>query len=63
MLCPYTSVGHAIDAAIFPTNFECAGQTPNGTVSQATVESAASKVIIMEKGANYSSWGYPWFHP
>lgn len=54
---------YGVDEAIFPTNFENAGQTPNGTVPEAMLDNVASKVIIMEKGANYSSGSYPWFHP
>jgi prepilin-type N-terminal cleavage/methylation domain-containing protein/prepilin-type processing-associated H-X9-DG protein len=57
--------GHSygVDQAIFPTNYENSGQTPNAVVSQAMIENVASKVIIIEKGANYSFWSYPWFHP
>ncbi|MCC6731165.1 MAG: DUF1559 domain-containing protein [Chthonomonadales bacterium] len=58
--------GHSygVDEAIFPTNYECTpASTPNGTVPVAMLDNSASKVILMEKGANYSSWGYPWYHP
>ena len=63
--------GHSygVDEGIFVANYEnpacgwCSSQKPNDPVTQAMIPNVASKTIIMEKGANYSSWSYPFYHP
>jgi prepilin-type N-terminal cleavage/methylation domain-containing protein len=56
--------GHSygVHHAIFANNFENNGQIPNQVVNASGLESPASKIILMEKGANFADWGYPWFH-
>lgn len=54
---------YGANMSIFANNYENNGQTPNGTVTSTAIENVAEKVIVLEKGANYSDWGYPWFHP
>ncbi len=56
---------YGADEGIFTTNFGHHGEAdaPNGVVAQSMLDTPASKVIIMEKGANYSPGSYPWYSP
>ncbi len=55
---------YGVDEGIFTTNFGNFGEAPpNGTVGEAMLENPASKVVIMEKGANFSPGSYPWYSP
>lgn len=55
---------YGVHHAIFADNY---GLVPNSTniassLSNTALDAPADKVTIMEKGANYSDWNYPWFH-
>lgn len=58
---------YGVHHAIFVDNYG-AGETwyPADQVSQAMsttqLDAPADKVMMMEKGANWSNWNYPWFH-
>jgi prepilin-type N-terminal cleavage/methylation domain-containing protein/prepilin-type processing-associated H-X9-DG protein len=34
----------------------------NSSLTQSQIDGVADKVMVMEKGMNYSDWSYPWFH-
>jgi len=62
--------GHSygLHHAIFADNY---GSGPGGwlgperivsSLSTTAIDSPADKVMMLEKGANHSAWGYPWFH-
>lgn len=34
----------------------------SGSMTTTQLDAPADKVIIMEKGANFADWNYPWFH-
>ncbi len=53
---------YGVHHSIFANNFENNGQMPNGVVNSTSIDNNAAKVLILEKGANKSDWGYPWFH-
>jgi prepilin-type N-terminal cleavage/methylation domain-containing protein/prepilin-type processing-associated H-X9-DG protein len=55
---------YGVHHAIFADDY---GVLPGDTnvaagLSNTSVDSVADKVAVMEKGANYSDWNYPWFH-
>jgi prepilin-type N-terminal cleavage/methylation domain-containing protein/prepilin-type processing-associated H-X9-DG protein len=55
---------YGVHHAIFADNYGLAPGDPNITssMSNTSVDNVADKVSIMEKGANYADWNYPWFH-
>lgn len=53
---------YGVHHAIFVHNFDNQGGEANPGVQASIIEAPADKIAVMEKGANYSDWNYPWFH-
>lgn len=56
------SFSYGVHMGLFVNNFDNFGGAANPGVSQSVVDSAADKIVMMEKGANDPDWNYPWFH-
>ncbi len=58
---------YGVHHAIFADNYG-AGEawfdptTTASSLSTTEIDAPADKIMLMEKGANYSNWNYPWFH-
>jgi len=53
---------YGVHHALFVDNFDNHGGACNPGVPMSVVDAPADKIMLMEKGANYSDWNYPWFH-
>lgn len=54
---------YGVHHSIFGDNYGVEpGQTSYASLTQTGIENVADKVMLMEKGANFSNWNYPWFH-
>lgn len=49
---------------IFANNFDnCGSSTSNSSFNQSQIDAVSDKVLILEKGANFTDeFNYPWFH-
>ncbi len=57
------SFSYGVHQSLFVDNFDNHGGACNAGVSASVVDQPADKIMLMEKGANYSAWNYVWFHP
>lgn len=53
---------YGVHHSIFVNNYENFGGVANPGVAESAIDAPADKIAIMEKGANFSNWNYPWFH-
>ena len=56
------SYSYGVHHGLFVDNFDNQGGDSNPGVPASVVDAPADKVMMMEKGANFKDYNFPWFH-
>ena len=53
---------YGVHHSLFVDNYDNQGGDANPGVSSSVVDAPADKIMMMEKGANFKDYSFPWFH-